>query len=95
MKVEFARLRRAVAFRVTLLVFLALNAGSWIRFQFFAETGIGQSSFGYPFPIRINDGFEATSNFYLLGLLLDIAIALTVAVLVTWLVAIATRNPES
>jgi hypothetical protein len=71
---------------MTLVLIAVLNAGSWVRFQFFPAGNDSQSSFGLPFPVYITDSFEATATFYIFGLLLDIAVALTTAILVTWLV---------
>jgi len=37
-------------------------------------------------PFHISDGIAGVSNFYLLGLLLDVSIALTLAIAATWIV---------
>lgn len=47
---------------------------------------------GFPVPFHISGGITGQSNFYLLGLLLDIAIALTAAVLITWIVRLFRRR---
>jgi hypothetical protein len=83
MKFEFSEVYRSAIFRITLFLLVALNIASGVRFFFFAECCDQSSSFGFPFPIQIGAAGEA--EFYLLGLLLDVAIALTVAVLFTWL----------
>ena len=85
MKFQLANLWRSGAFLSTLLVFALLNAASWTRYRYFPTTDGTQSSVGFPFPLFIDDRFEGTSQFFLLGLLLDLAVALTLALLVTWL----------
>ena len=35
MKFELSRLRRSMAFRMTLLLCAALNLGSWVRYRYF------------------------------------------------------------
>lgn len=40
---------------------------------------------GFPFPFHISGGIAGLESFYVLGLLLDIVLALTLAVLVTWI----------
>ncbi len=85
MKFELSRLRRSLAFRITLLSAAGLNLGSWVRYRYFPAGDDLQTSFGFPFPVTIRGGIEGTAEFYVLGLLLDVAIALTLAVLVTWI----------
>jgi hypothetical protein len=85
MKFELSRLRRSMALRISLLLFAALNLGSWVRYRYFPAAADQQTSFGFPFPVFISGGIEGAADFYLLGLLLDIAVALTLAVLVTWI----------
>jgi len=86
MKFSFAILCKSSAFRVTILVFGALNLLSWVRHKLFPICCDQEIAIGYPFPFHISGGIAGASDFYILGLLLDIATALTVAVSITWLV---------
>lgn len=74
-----------MAFRVSLLLFAALNLGSWISYRYFPVCCDQQTSFGFPFPVHISGDITGESQTYLLGMLLDVAVALTVALLVTWI----------
>lgn len=47
---------------------------------------------GFPFPFHISGGIAGLSNFYVLGLLLDVTIALTAAVLITWIGKVFSRR---
>ena len=85
MKFEVSRLRRSLALCTTLLLFAALNLGSWVRYRYFPVSSDQQSSFGFPFPVQISGGTAGTAEFYVLGLLLDITVALTAAIVVTWI----------
>ncbi len=85
MKFSFALLVKSSAGRITLLLFVGLNLWSWVRHRFFPLCCDQQISFGFPFPFHIRGGIAGSSEFYILGLLLDIATALTAAVLVTWI----------
>ena len=85
MKLSYSGLITAPSFRVTLLLFAGLNLASWVRFRFFLPCCEQATSFGFPFPVHISGGIDGSANYYMLGLLLDIVIALTVALLVTWI----------
>jgi len=41
---------------------------------------------GFPVPFHISDGIAGLQDVYILGLLLDISIAATVAITATWIV---------
>lgn len=85
MKFSFALLVKSTAGRITLLLFGGLNLWSWARHRFLPPCCDQQISFGFPFPFQISGGIAGSSEFYILGLLLDIATALTAAVFVTWI----------
>lgn len=66
--------------------FILANGWSWLR-NIVAPVCCDQElTIGFPIPFHISGGIAGTSNFYLLGLLLDVSIALTLAILATWLV---------
>jgi len=46
---------------------------------------------GFPFPFHISGGIAGVSDFYLLGLMLDLFTAVTVAISVTWFVKLFSR----
>jgi hypothetical protein len=74
MRFSIAVLYKSTAFHSTVLLFVAANFWSWLRHKIFPICCDQELSVGFPFP------------FYLLGLLLDVVTALTVAVLITWIV---------
>ena len=46
---------------------------------------------GFPFPFYISGGVTGDASFYILGLMLDVVLALTIAVLMTWIATALTR----
>ena len=89
MRLTFAILYRSLAFRLTLLVFASLNLWTWARHGFVSNCCDREISYGFPIPFHISGGIAGMSDFYVLGLLLDVSIALTTAVLVTWIVKLS------
>ncbi len=85
MKFSLAVLCRSTAFHVTMLIFAAANLWSWIRHSLFPVCCDQEISVGFPFPFHISGGIAGGSGFYVLGLLLDVVTALTLAVLITWI----------
>ncbi len=85
MKFSLAVLCRSTAFYVTMLIFAAANLWSWIRHRIFPVCCDQEISVGFPFPFHISGGIAGASEFYVLGLLLDIVTAVTLAVLITWI----------
>jgi hypothetical protein len=88
MKFSFAVLYRSAAFHSTVLLFAAANLWSWLRHRIYPVCCDQEISVGFPFPYHVSGGFAGTPDFYVLGLLLDVVTALTVAVLITWIVKI-------
>lgn len=84
MNFSLAVLCKSTAFYVTMLIFAAANLWSWIRHRLFPVCCDQEISVGFPFPFHISGGIAGASEFYVLGLLLDIVTALTLAVLITW-----------
>ena len=85
MKFSLAVLCRSTTFYVTMSIFAAANLWSWIRHRLFPVCCDQEISVGFPFPFHISGGIAGGSDFYILGLLLDIVTALTLAVLITWI----------
>ncbi len=86
MRFSFAVLYRSATFHSTVLIFTAANLWSWVRHQLFPICCDQEISIGFPFPFHVSGGIAGTSNFYILGLLLDVVTVVTVAVLLTWIV---------
>ena len=91
MKFSLAILYRSIAFHVTMLIFVALNLMSWLRHRLFPVCCDQELAVGFPFPFHISGGIAGISEFYILGLLLNISTALTVAVSITWIAKLIRR----
>ena len=88
MKITAQVLLRSVTFLGVIGVFVAANVWSWARHRFWPVCCDQEITIGFPIPFHISGGIAGMANFYLLGMLLDIAVALTVAVTITWIVRI-------
>ncbi len=84
-------LKRSRTFQIVMAFFIAANGWSWVRHRFSPECCDQEMTIGFPVPFHISGGIAGLSQFYLLGLLLDAAIALTIAVLMTWIVRLFHR----
>jgi hypothetical protein len=91
MKFSVELLLRSWTFLGVLSAFAVANAWSWIHQRIDPVCCDHELTIGFPVPFHISGGLAGLSNFYLLGLLLDISIALTIAVTVTWLVKLVKR----
>lgn len=91
MTFSFRAVGRSRAFVITIILFVAGNAWSWLRHKFDPPCCDQEMTTGFPFPFHISGGIAGSGSFYVLGLLLDIVLALTLAVLVTW-IATALKN---
>ena len=85
MKFSYVVLYRSTAFYATALVFAAANLWSWLKHRLFPICCDQEISVGFPFPFHISGGIAGASDFYMLGLLLDVVTAVTLAVLLTWI----------
>jgi len=85
-------LQRSRPFIGTVAFFILANTWSWLRHRISPICCDQEMTSGFPVPFHISGGITGQSNFYLLGLLLDIAIALTAAVLITWIVRLFRRR---
>jgi len=72
----------------TLTLFVLANGWSWLRHRLFPACCDQEITVGFPFPYLIAGGIRSQEDFYVLGLLLDIVIAITVALLLTRIVAV-------
>jgi len=91
MKITAQSLLRSGPFIGVVAAFVAANAWSWARHKFWPVCCDQEMTIGFPIPFHISGGIAGAANFYLLGLLLDIAVALTVAITITWIVRIVRR----
>jgi len=91
MKFSAHILLRSRAFHTVMAVFLIANGWSWLRHRFWPTCCDQEITVGFPVPFHISGGIAGLSNFYLLGLLLDACIALTTAILITWIVRLTAR----
>ena len=86
MKFSIRILRRSRSFIGVIALFIFANIGSWLRYHFWPIGCDQAATVGFPVPFHISDGVAGLSNFYVLGLFLDVTIALTIAVFITWIV---------
>ena len=68
-----------------IVIFAGANVWTWARNRFWPVCCDQEASIGFPVPFHISGGIAGLSEFYLLGLLLDIVTALTFAVTLTWI----------
>jgi hypothetical protein len=83
MTFSFSALGRSRTFIVTVLLFVLANVWSWARHVISQVCCDQEITVGFPFPFHISGGIAGTAQFYVLGMLLDVVLALTVAVLAT------------
>jgi hypothetical protein len=91
MTFSVAAVSRSRSFRGVIALFAAGNAWSWLRYKIDPVCCDQEMTVGFPFPFHISGGIAGLESFYVLGLLLDIILALTLAVLATW-IASALKN---
>jgi hypothetical protein len=85
MTFSFSAVGRSRAFLVTIILFAIGNVWSWLRHKINPVCCDQEMTVGFPFPFHISGGIVGLETFYVLGLLLDIVLALTLAVSVTWI----------
>lgn len=83
--------RESRSFQGTILVFAVANLWSWLRHRLFPVCCDQEITVGFPVPFHISGSIAGQDTFYLLGFLLDIAIVLTLAVVVMWIAHVAQR----
>lgn len=91
MKLSVATLLRSMTFVGVVAGFIFANTFSWARHQFWPICCDQEVTIGFPVPFHISGGIAGLANFYPLGLMLDIVLALTVAVTLTWVVLLFKR----
>lgn len=84
-------LQRSGTFIGVVAFFVLANTWSWMRHRLWPICCDQEITIGFPVPFHISGGIAGLSNFYVLGLLLDITIALTAGVLLTWFVRFIRR----
>ena len=85
MTFSFRAVGRSRSFLITIFLFAIGNTWSWLRHKIDPLCCDQEMTIGFPFPFHISGGIAGLESFYVLGLLLDIVLALTLAVLVTWI----------
>lgn len=83
MKISGSLLFRSKAFWSVVAISVIANLWSWAREWLSPGCCDGETTVGFPFPFRIADTIAASAEFYPLGLLLDLVVTLTVAVIAT------------
>jgi len=91
MKISARALLQTKSFFGVLALFIAANVWSWVRHQIWPVCCDQEVTVGFPVPFHISGGIAGMSNFYVLGLLLDIVVALTIAVTLTWVILLIRR----
>lgn len=86
MKFSFTTVGKSRSFQGVIALFAAGNAWSWLRHKIDPVCCDQEMTVGFPFPFHISGGIAGIETFYVLGLLLDLTLALTLAVLATWIV---------
>ena len=85
MTFSFSAVGRSRAFLATMAFFAVGNAWSWLRHKIDPVCCDQEMTVGFPFPFHISGGIAGLETFYVLGLLLDVVLALTLAVSATWI----------
>lgn len=83
MKVSIRLLAHSRTFRAVIVFFGLANLLSWLRHRLFPLCCDQEMTIGFPFPFHISGGIAGGAEFYVLGLLLDIVTALTIALVLT------------
>lgn len=91
MSITLHKLRDSRSFQVTILLFAAANLWSWLRHRQSTLCCDQEVTVGFPFPFHISGGIAGQQGFYMLGLLLDIVIALTMAFVMMWIAHVLRR----
>lgn len=86
MKVSIRLLAYSRTFWAVIVFFGLANLASWLRHRLFPQCCDLEMTIGFPFPFHISGGIAGGAEFYALGLLLDIVIAVTIALVLTRIV---------
>jgi len=74
--------------------FALANLWSWLRHHVNPVCCDQEQSIGFPFPIHVTGGIGGFESFYVFGLLLDVVVAWTAAVLLVWIVRVYRNFPN-
>ncbi|MBT8084245.1 MAG: hypothetical protein HKN35_04970 [Woeseia sp.] len=86
MKFRFSLLHQSASYWLVLGLFFGANAWSWLRYRVVhPECCDPITTVGFPFPFLLRDAIAGSNELLVFGLLLDIAIAWTLAVAAAWL----------
>ncbi len=76
---------RSRTFQVIVSLFAMANIWSWLRHRLDQACCDQEATIGFPVPFHISGGSSEDAGFYLLGLLLDLAVIATIALIATWI----------
>lgn len=86
MKFSAGMMWRSRTFWAVIAVFIVANGWSWLRHRVDPACCDREMTIGFPFPFHVSGGLAGLSEFYVFGLLLDLVVAWTVAILAVWIV---------
>lgn len=87
MTFSFKRLHASRSYWTVLAVFALGNGWTWLRHRLREPECCDQLvAIGFPFPFHVSGGIAGRDDLLVTGLMLDIVLAWTLAVLATWIV---------
>lgn len=87
MTFSFAKLHASRSYWTILALFAAANLWSWLAYRLREPECCDQLiAIGFPFPFFVSGGIAGRSDVLVTGLLLDLVLAWTLAVIATWIV---------
>ena len=87
MRISTQILTRSKIFLLTTGLWACANIWTWARHLVLEPACCDlEQTIGFPVPFQISGGIAGESSFHLLGLLLDIALGVTLALILTWIV---------
>ena len=91
MHFSIAILARSKTFLGVLTLFALANLWTLLRHKISPLCCDQEMTIGFPVPFHISRGITGLQDVYILGLLLDISIAATIAITATWIVRAFSR----
>lgn len=82
MPFAFGYLWRSASFWVVIGLFAV---GNLLTFSRQSDAALNAASYGFPFPVFVPGDSSPEANFYVTGLLLNIALPFTIGLLVVWI----------
>lgn len=97
MKFSFASVHATKSYWATLLLFAAANLWTWLRHRLSEPECCDRLiGVGFPFPFHVSGGIAGRDDLLVTGLLLDLVIAWTFAVIAAWIaLSWRRRRPSS